>query len=162
MNKHRISKFILSAAFLGAGFMNAQAADETIRQLAKERGRFIGTILNSEWFNDDIEPEFEEIHKTQFNVVVAENEMKFDATEPKEDEFNFEKGDKMVKYAQANGLPPRSRTRSRLAQPSRQLGEQLQRTKRKATRRPQKPYHQSRWPLERPNRRMGCGERSRQ
>ena len=82
MKKHRISKFILSAAFLGAGFMNAQAADETIRELAKERGRFIGTILNSEWFNDAIEPEFEEIHKTQFNVVVAENEMKFDATEP--------------------------------------------------------------------------------
>ena len=104
MKKHRISKFILSAAFLGAGFMNAQAADETIRELAKERGRFIGTILNSEWFNDAIEPEFEEIHKTQFNVVVAENEMKFDATEPKEDDFNFEKGDKMVKYAQANGL----------------------------------------------------------
>ena len=80
MNKHRISKFILSAAFFGAGFVNAQAANETIRELAKERGRFIGTILNSEWFNDDIEPEFEEIHKTQFNVVVAENAMKFDAT----------------------------------------------------------------------------------
>ena len=105
MNKiHSFSHFALGAAIIGAGFMNANAADETIRQLAKERGRFIGTILNSEWFNDAIEPEFEEIHKTQFNVVVAENEMKFDATEPKEDEFNFEKGDKMVKYAQANGL----------------------------------------------------------
>ena len=101
---HSLSRIALGAAIIGAGFMNANAADETIRQLAKERGRFIGTILNSEWFNDAIEPEFEEIHKTQFNVVVAENEMKFDATEPKEDEFNFEKGDKMVKYAQANGL----------------------------------------------------------
>ena len=93
---HSLSRIALGAAILGAGFMNANAADETIRQLAKERGRFIGTILNSEWFNDDIEPEFQEIHKTQFNVVVAENEMKFDATEPKENEFNFEKGDKMT------------------------------------------------------------------
>ena len=101
---HALSHFALCTAIIGLGFMNANAADETIRELAKERGRFIGTILNSEWFNDAIEPEFEEIHKTQFNVVVAENEMKFDATEPKEDEFNFEKGDKMVKYAQANGL----------------------------------------------------------
>ena len=105
MNKiHSLSRIALVAAIIEAGFTSTFAADITIRELAKERGRFIGTILNSEWFNDAIEPEFEEIHKTQFNVVVAENEMKFDATEPKEDEFNFEKGDKMVKYAQANGI----------------------------------------------------------
>jgi endo-1,4-beta-xylanase len=103
--KHTLSfsRIVFSAALIGAGFSNA-VADETIRDLAKERHRFIGTILNSEWFNDAIEPEFEEIHKTQFNVVVAENEMKFDATEPRENEFNFTKGDKMVEYAQANGL----------------------------------------------------------
>ena len=94
----------LGATLLGAGFTSAIAAEPTIRELAKERGRFIGTILNSEWFNDDIEPEFEEIHKTQFNVVVAENEMKFDATEPAENEFNFTKGDKMVEYAKANKI----------------------------------------------------------
>ena len=103
--KHTLSfsRIAFSAALLGAG-LSSSFADETIRDLAKERGRFIGTILNSEWFNDDIEPEFEEIHKTQFNVVVAENEMKFDATEPNEDEFNFTKGDKMVEYALANGI----------------------------------------------------------
>ena len=97
------SAALISTGIIGTGFSNA-FADETIRDLAKERGRFIGTILNSEWFNDDIEPEFEEIHKTQFNVVVAENEMKFDATEPNENEFNFTKGDKMVEYALANGI----------------------------------------------------------
>ena len=103
--KHTLSfsRIVFSAVFIGAGLSSA-FADETIRDLAKERGRFIGTILNSEWFNDDIEPEFTEIHKTQFNVVVAENEMKFDATEPRENEFNYTKGDKMVEYAQANGL----------------------------------------------------------
>ncbi|MBR2270871.1 MAG: endo-1,4-beta-xylanase [Fibrobacter sp.] len=103
--KHTLSfsRIVLSATLISAGFSSA-FADETIRDLAKERGRFIGTILNSEWFNDAIEPEFEEIHKTQFNVVVAENEMKFDATEPSENKFNYTKGDKMVEYAQANGL----------------------------------------------------------
>ena len=103
--KHTLSfsRIVFSAALLGAG-LSSSFADETIRDLAKERGRFIGTILNSEWFNDAIEPEFEEIHKTQFNVVVAENEMKFDATEPSENKFNYTKGDKMVEYAQANGL----------------------------------------------------------
>lgn len=103
--KHTLSfsRIVFSAALLGAA-LSSSFADETIRDLAKERGRFIGTILNSEWFNDDIEPEFEEIHKTQFNVVVAENEMKFDATEPSENKFNYTKGDKMVEYAQANGI----------------------------------------------------------
>ena len=98
------TRIALGAALLGSGFTGTFAAEPTIRELAKERGRFIGTILNSEWFNDAIEPEFEEIHKTQFNVVVAENEMKFDATEPAENEFSFEKGDKMVKYAQENKI----------------------------------------------------------
>ena len=103
--KHTLSfsRIVFSAVLIGAGITSA-FADETIRDLAKERGRFIGTILNSEWFNDAIEPEFEEIHKTQFNVVVAENEMKFDATEPSENKFNYTKGDKMVKYAEANGI----------------------------------------------------------
>ena len=94
----------ISTFFIGIGSTTAFATDETIRSLAEERGRFISTILNSEWFNDNIEPEFEEIHKTQFNVVVAENEMKFDATEPKENVFNYTKGDKMVAYAQANNI----------------------------------------------------------
>ena len=103
-SKNSLFGFLISAALLNAGLTSAFAADETIRSLAEERGRFIGTILNSEWFNDNIEPEFEQIHKTQFNVVVAENEMKFDATEPKENEFNYTKGDKMIAYAQANNM----------------------------------------------------------
>ena len=99
-----LASALVGATLLSAGISSAFAAEPTIRDLAQERGRFIGTILNSEWFNDDIEPEFEQIHKTQFNVVVAENEMKFDATEPSENKFNYTKGDKMVEYAQANGM----------------------------------------------------------
>ena len=94
----------LSAALLGTTAISSYAADETLRSLAEERGRYIGAILNSEWFYNAIEPEFEEIHKTQFNVVVAENEMKFDATEPSENNFSYDKGDKMIKYAQENGM----------------------------------------------------------
>ena len=50
--KHTLSfsRIVFSAALLGAG-LSSSFADETIRDLAKERGRFIGTILNSEWFN---------------------------------------------------------------------------------------------------------------
>ena len=102
--EHLISGVVLGATLLGAGFTSSFAAEETLRSLAEERGRYIGAILNSEWFNNAIEPQFEEIHKAQFNAVVAENEMKFDATEPSEGKFSYDKGDKMVKYAKENGM----------------------------------------------------------
>ena len=95
---------MVGVALLGASVTNAFAADETLRSLAEERGRYIGAILNSEWFGGRIESQFEQIHKAQFNAVVAENEMKFDATEPSEGRFSYGNGDKMVKYAQQNGM----------------------------------------------------------
>ena len=64
----------------------------------------VGAILNSQWFNGGLPGNYEQIHKTQFNIVVAENEMKFDATEPSEGRFSYGNGDKMVKYAKANGM----------------------------------------------------------
>ena len=97
-----------SKIMLGTALVCATAtsifAQETLRSLAEERGRYIGAILNSEWFNNAIESQFEEIHKAQFNAVVAENEMKFDATEPNKGQFSYAKGDKMVEYAKANKM----------------------------------------------------------
>ncbi len=84
--------------------------DSTLRQLAEARGRFFGSILNSNWFSyglgDDAEV-YENTHKSQFNIVVSENEMKFDATEPARNTFNFKNGDKMLAYAAANGMQVR-------------------------------------------------------
>ena len=97
------SKVVLCATLVGL-VAPVCGAQETLRALAEERGRYIGAILNSEWFNNSIEPEFEEIHKAQFNVVVAENEMKFDATEPQQNTFSYTKGDRMVEYAKANKM----------------------------------------------------------
>ena len=108
ISKKTTTGIALGVAMLGAGFTSVFAADETLRSLAEERGRYIGAILNSEWFGGGwgggLEPEFEQIHKVQFNAVVAENEMKFDATEPSENNFSYDKGDKMIKYAQENGM----------------------------------------------------------
>ena len=99
----KYSKIMLGAALIGV-VASSIFAQETLRSLAEERGRYIGAILNSEWFNNSIEPEFEEIHKAQFNAVVAENEMKFDATEPSMGKFSYSKGDRMVEYAKANKM----------------------------------------------------------
>ena len=96
---HSAMAAILAATLFGAGAVSAYAQEPTLRSLAEERGRYVGAILNSQWFGGGLPGDYEKIHKTQFNVVVAENEMKFDATEPQEGRFNYGNGDKMVKYA---------------------------------------------------------------
>ena len=104
MRKQTLAGVVFSAALLGAGITSTFAADETLRSLAEKNDIYIGAILNSQWFSGGLPSNYEQIHKTQFNIVVAENEMKFDATEPSEGRFNYGNGDKMVKYAKANGM----------------------------------------------------------
>ena len=103
---------VFGAALFGAGAACAAdlGADSTLRQLAEARGRYVGSILNSEWFNNGFGGDaavYEDTHKSQFNIVVAENEMKFDATEPSRDQFNYKKADKLIAYAAANGMQVR-------------------------------------------------------
>lgn len=101
------------AAVLGSALLcgtDAFAADSTLSELAAARGRFVGSILNSEWFNNSLGSDatiYESTHKANFNIVVAENEMKFDATEPSRGSFSFTKGDKLMAYAAANGMQVR-------------------------------------------------------
>ena len=64
---------MVGVALLGTGVTNAFAADETLRSLAEERGRYIGAILNSEWFGGRIESQFEQIHKAQFGFFAILN-----------------------------------------------------------------------------------------
>ncbi len=99
-----VSGLLLSATLIGAGFASTFAADETLRSYAEKNGIYIGAILNSQWFGGGLPGNYEQVHKTQFNIVVAENEMKFDATEPSENRFNYNNGDKMVRYAKQNGM----------------------------------------------------------
>lgn len=99
----------MNARYLPVGLavlaLGVQAvAAQTLRSLAEERGRYVGSILNSEWFNNQTPANYEATHKAQFNAVVAENEMKFDALEPSQNNFSWTKGDKLVAYAKANGM----------------------------------------------------------
>lgn len=95
---------------LGLSESFAADSDSTLRQLATARGRYIGSILNTEWFNNSLGSDassYETIHKSQFNIVVAENEMKFDATEPSRGVFNFTKAEKLMSYAAENNMQVR-------------------------------------------------------
>lgn len=48
--------------------------------------------------------------KKHFNVLTAGNELKWDATEPREGQFNFTRSDKIVNFAVENGIEARGHT----------------------------------------------------
>lgn len=101
---------VFGLAVCGSETLFAADADSTLRQLAETRGRFIGGILNSDWFNNALGSDasiYEELHKANYNMVVAENEMKFDATEPSRGNFSYAKAEKLMSYAAENGMQVR-------------------------------------------------------
>ncbi|RIX59248.1 hypothetical protein D3P08_03580 [Paenibacillus nanensis] len=48
--------------------------------------------------------------KKHFNSLTPGNELKWDATEPVEGEFNFARADQIIDFAEANGIPVRGHT----------------------------------------------------
>ena len=73
MSNHSIAGLALCATLLGTGLTSAFAADETLRSLAEKNNIYVGAILNSQWFNGGLPGNYEQIHKTQFNIVVADS-----------------------------------------------------------------------------------------
>ncbi|SHH52668.1 endo-1,4-beta-xylanase [Clostridium grantii] len=59
---------------------------------------------------DDINGEHKEILLKHFNVLVAENHMKFENIQPLENQFNFEQSDKIVNFAVDNNMKMRGHT----------------------------------------------------
>lgn len=65
----------------------------------------IGAAVNPITLNSQ-----QELIKTHFNSVTAENEMKFESLHPKEDLYTFEKADEMIAFANQNGKKVRGHT----------------------------------------------------
>ncbi|MCX4827502.1 endo-1,4-beta-xylanase [Streptomyces sp. NBC_01016] len=76
----------------------AQAAD-TLGGAAAEHGRYFGAAVAPRLGESD----YESTLNREFSSVVAENAMKWDATEPSPNQFNFSGGDDLVNYAQQRG-----------------------------------------------------------
>ncbi|HZS75573.1 MAG TPA: endo-1,4-beta-xylanase [Ktedonobacteraceae bacterium] len=77
----------------------------TLRSLALKRHFYIGTTVNMDALQD--EAQYSRTLATEFNMVTPEVVMKFDATEPQSDVFNFAEGDRLLSYAQAHGMQVR-------------------------------------------------------
>jgi len=81
-----------------------------LHQLAAAKGITFGTCVNSQWFYGQTGSQYDTILKREFAMVVAENEMKVDAIEPSQNNFNFSNGDKLVNFAMQNNMKVRGHT----------------------------------------------------
>ena len=82
----------------------------SLYQLAAAKGLTFGTCVNSQWFSNQTGATYDNILKSEFAMVVAENEMKVDAIEPSQNNFNFGNGDKLVNFALSNNMKVRGHT----------------------------------------------------
>ncbi|GAB3444708.1 endo-1,4-beta-xylanase [Actinophytocola sediminis] len=93
----------LAAAGLVLSATPASAAD-TLGAAAAQTGRYFGAAVVPNLLNDS---SYSGTLSREFNSVVAENAMKWDATEPNRNQFSYGGGDQIVNYARARGMSVR-------------------------------------------------------
>ena len=90
---------------LSAPYLQTVARSGTgLRDAAAAGGLLIGAAVDPSHFSD---AGYAQTLGREFNLVVAENAMKFAATEPAPHQFNFCAADQILQYAQANGMQVR-------------------------------------------------------
>ena len=81
------------------------AYNTPLRTYAEKKNKFVGTCVPVWGINvDDDNDAKTKLIAEQFNMVVCENEMKFDATEPSQGEFDYYHGDRLVNFANRHGM----------------------------------------------------------
>lgn len=80
-----------------------------LRDLAAQRGFFIGTAVNTGAFASG-ETTYRDVLRREFNVLVGENMMKFSELRPSPEGFNWAHADALVDFAEANGMRLRGHT----------------------------------------------------
>src|SRR5512138_1113892 len=85
----------------------ASAAETTLRAAAAQSGRYFGTAIAAGKLGDSA---YTTIANREFNMITAENEMKIDATEPNQNQFNFAQADQIYNWAVQNGKQVRGHT----------------------------------------------------
>ncbi|KAB8139696.1 endo-1,4-beta-xylanase [Chloroflexia bacterium SDU3-3] len=96
----------LTAILVGSPYLTAHAATAnapTGQRLRNLAGNFlIGYAAMSNFNTASDSAKYQEVARTEFNFVTPENAMKWDATEPSQNNFTFGGADQLVNFAQAN------------------------------------------------------------
>ncbi|MDJ0277756.1 endo-1,4-beta-xylanase [Sphingomonas sp. 2R-10] len=103
-----------SAALLAAQAAPAAAAPVTLKTAAASRGRRFGSALSWGTPGSDTgsfaNPAYAALLRQDCDVLVAENQMKWQAIRPAPDRFDFAQFDAMVDWAMRNGFAMRGHT----------------------------------------------------
>ncbi|MEV0005585.1 non-reducing end alpha-L-arabinofuranosidase family hydrolase [Micromonospora sp. NPDC050980] len=98
---------VVTVAAVAVMMPSANAAASTLGAAAAQSGRYFGTAIAASRLNDST---YSTIAAREFNMITAENEMKPDATEPNQNQFNFSAGDQIYNWATQRGLKVRGHT----------------------------------------------------
>ncbi|PTA44269.1 non-reducing end alpha-L-arabinofuranosidase family hydrolase [Micromonospora sp. RP3T] len=98
---------VVTVAAVAVMMPSANAAASTLGAAAAQSGRYFGTAIAASRLNDST---YSTIAAREFNMITAENEMKPDATEPNQNQFNFNSGDQIYNWATQRGLKVRGHT----------------------------------------------------
>jgi len=91
----------------GRGAIAEELNATTLGAAAAQSGRYFGAAIGTPHLGDAA---YTTLANREFNVVTAENEMKIDATEPNQNQFNFTNGDRVRTWAVQNGKQVRGHT----------------------------------------------------
>jgi endo-1,4-beta-xylanase len=94
----------LAALTTAVALSGTASAATTLGASAAEHGRYFGTAIAAGRLNDGT---YTGIAGREFNMVTPENEMKWDATEPSQGNFQYGSADQIVNFATSRGMKVR-------------------------------------------------------
>jgi endo-1,4-beta-xylanase len=106
LNGAFMNRYILLYIFVFQLFEFHAIAQVTMAEVATKAGINIGIATNGRDVNGN-NAAYKTLAKDQFNMVVCENEMKFQPSEPSRGKFNYSGGDQVYTFANANGMKMR-------------------------------------------------------
>ncbi|MEU6426102.1 endo-1,4-beta-xylanase [Microbispora sp. NPDC046973] len=102
-----VAALSMGLAAIAIADTSADTPGTTLGTAAARSGRYFGTAINGSKLGD---PAYTTIAGREFDMVTPENEMKLDATEPRQGQFVFTSADRIVDWAVQNGKRVRGHT----------------------------------------------------
>ncbi|NYE59528.1 endo-1,4-beta-xylanase [Duganella sp. 1224] len=99
----KISRRGVLAVMAAGGLLPLHAADmpEPLKVLGKRKGLNVGNAIGGRWFRD---PAYKALMARECNMLVAENEGKWQALEPRPGVYQFGPADEMYAWARSQGM----------------------------------------------------------